>query len=193
MKERIKEIIFTKEPTDSELLGLNELVLAAEGYLPTRVYGNGATRLLWETPTGFPVEYICNRTVKKKYRSTIAGKQIKQVLQESLPNSPDMRGFMCGISPNFIHSMDASHMSLVIDRWDGDFGAVHDSFATHACDVDRLLQATKDTFIGMYDVDNFYDYIQTQLISDDSELDITQPKRGSLEIQEIQNSDYFFA
>ena len=56
MKERIKEITFTKEPTDSELLELNELVLAAEGYLPTRVYGNGATRLLWETPTGFPVE-----------------------------------------------------------------------------------------------------------------------------------------
>ena len=32
-----------------------------------------------------------------------------------------------GISPNFIHSMDASHMSLVIEDWDKTFGAVHDS------------------------------------------------------------------
>ena len=27
---------------------------------------------------------------------------------------------MCGVSPNFIHSLDAAHMALVVDKWNGD-------------------------------------------------------------------------
>ena len=98
---------------------------------------------------------------------------------------------MCGISPNFIHSMDASHMALVIDDWNGEFGAVHDSFSTHACDVEKLLAYTKRTFIEMYDVDNFYDYIRKELT--DNTDDVEQPMLGSLNIEEIEDSDYFFA
>ena len=73
------------------------------------------------------------------------------------------------------------------------FGAVHDSFSTHASDVDKLLRLTKTKFIEMYDVDNFYDYIENQLITNKDELDVDQPTRGSLEIREIEDSDYFFA
>ena len=84
-------------------------------------------------------------------------------------------------------------MSLVIDEWNGTFGAVHDSFSTHACDVDDLLALTKGKFIEMYDVDNFYDYIEDQLITNKTDLDVDQPDRGSLRIREIEDSDYFFA
>ena len=108
-------------------------------------------------------------------------------------DKPDVRGFMCGISPNFIHSMDASHMSLVIEDWDKTFGAVHDSFSTHASDVEELLALTKEKFVNMYDVDNFYNYIEDQLITNKDGLDVDQPQLGTLEIKEIENSDYFFA
>ena len=108
-------------------------------------------------------------------------------------DKPDVRGFMCGISPNFIHSMDASHMSLVIEDWDKTFGAVHDSFSTHASDIEELLALTKEKFIELYDVDNFYDRIENEIITDTNGLDVEQPERGSLEIKEIENSDYFFA
>ena len=107
--------------------------------------------------------------------------------------TPDVRGFMCGISPNFIHSMDASHMALVIDNWNGDFGAVHDSFSCHACDVEDMLALTKQVFVEMYDVDNFYDYIEDQLITNKEGLDVAQPTLGSLDIGGIYESDYFFA
>ncbi len=77
-----------------------------------------------------------------KTRGSIDGKQIKHVAQ--VPSKmPDIRGFMRGVSPNFVHSLDASHMALVIDEWNEDFGAVHDSFSTHSCDVDKLLSLTK--------------------------------------------------
>ena len=150
-------------------------------------------------PSDFPVEYTNFVTQKKKCVGTISGYntnnkqcQIKHVAQIAT-TIPDTRGFMCGISPNFVHSMDASHMALVIDDWNGDFGAVHDSFSTHACDVDKLLDLTKNTFIDMYNVDNFYDYIENSLISDKKDLDVEQPNRGSLNVEDIYQSDYFFA
>ena len=127
-----------------------------------------------------------------KAKATLDGQRITHVAQVPT-DRPDMRGFMSGISPNFIHSMDASHMALTIAAWNGEFGAVHDSFSTHACDVDKLLQKTKDVFIEMYDVPNFYNYIQSQLITDDSEIDIVQPDLGDLNIEGIIDSDYFFA
>ena len=99
---------------------------------------------------------------------------------------PDVRGFMCGISPNFMHSMDAAHMSLVIADWEGNFGAVHDSFATHACDVELLLAHTKRKFIDMYDVDNYYRIIEDQLIDDRSDVIVDRPELGTLNIEEIQ-------
>ena len=75
----------------------------------------------------------------------------------------------------------------------GYFGAVHDSFSTHACDVEELLAITKAEFIYMYDEDNFYNIIRDSILSNQEGLDIRQPQLGSLEIQEIQDSDYFFA
>ena len=125
-------------------------------------------------------------------KGTIAGYRRVNHVAKINSNRPDMRGFMCGISPNFVHSMDASHMSLVIDNWDHTFGAVHDSFSTHASNVEDLLALTKQQFINMYNVDNFYDYIEQQLF-DEEIPDIEQPIRGSLEIQEIEHCDYFFA
>ena len=95
---------------------------------------------------------------------------------------------MCGISPNFIHSQDAAHMSLVIHQFEGDFGAVHDSFSTHASDVEELLTITKSVFIGMYNEDNYFNNIQARI-----EATATQPELGSLNIEDVEKSDYFFA
>ena len=150
-------------------------------------------RITWTTPSGFDVEYTAWKMENHRIRGTISGyRQVKHVVH--LPSDyPDIRGFMCGISPNFIHSMDATHMALVVDNWGNNFGAVHDSFSTHACDVEDLLALTKSKFIEMYDVPNFYDYIAEEIVTDHRNLDVQQPEQGTLDIQEISQSDYFFA
>ena len=187
-----KELYTKQDKTDEELEQLNDLMIQMRSYEFRKIYGVGSDFLRWDTPSGFHVHYENWITEAKKVRGRIDGQQIKHVAQ--LPTKrPDIRGFMCGVSPNFIHSMDASHMALVIEEWNGDFGAVHDSFSTHACDVDKLLASTKQKFISMYAVDNFYDHIKDQLITDQEELDVEQPALGSLNIEEIEDSDYFFA
>ena len=191
--KRRKELSRQNDMTDEELEELSDITRTLEEQGEELVYGNGKKEIKWSTPSGFNVVYESWRMNNYRCRGTISGyRQVNHVVQIA-GDKPDVRGFMCGISPNFIHSMDASHMALVIDTWDGTFGAVHDSFSTHACDVDDLLALTKQKFVEMYDVDNFYDYIENQLITDKTELDVEQPQLGSLQIQEIYDSDYFFA
>lgn len=56
--------------------------------------------------------------------------------------------------PNFIHSLDAAHLMLTINRCRQlgieDFVAVHDSFGTHACDVAKLGRALRDSFMQLH-------------------------------------------
>ena len=161
--------------------------------------GQGANRLTWHTPSGFDVDYTCFYNKRCKGRGRISGYtkynkdgEVNHVAQV-FTDFPDMRGFMCGVSPNFIHSMDASHMALVIDKWNGDFGAVHDSFSAHAPDIELLLAHTKQEFIQMYNVPNFYKIIEDELVEDMDDVTVDRPELGTLNIEEIEDSDYFFA
>ena len=160
--------------------------------------GDKGDQLEWTTPSGFEVVYTCNHVKRATTKGTISNynkynKDCQVFHVAKLETEyPDMRGFMCGISPNYIHSMDAAHMANVINKWNGDFGAVHDSFSTHAPDVELLLGHTKREFIDMYDKENYFDTIQQDLIKEVDEP-IEQPMLGNLNIEEIEDSDYFFA
>lgn len=195
-----KQLYTKKGKTDEELEELNELTVAMREYESRLVYGNGMDKLTWVTPSGFQVEYENFTTATRKCRGTISGykkdtsghKGVNHVARVPT-NTPDMRGFVCGVSPNYIHSQDASHMALVIHEWTGDFGAVHDSFSTHACDVEELLSRTKQSFIDMYDKDNYYDLIKDNIITNTTKLDVEQPELNDLDVTQIEDSDYFFA
>ena len=46
--------------------------------------------------------------------------------------------------------MDAAHLALTVAKFDGAFGAVHDSFATHGNDIHRLGTVIRQQFYDMY-------------------------------------------
>ena len=190
VRNRRRELLREPEKTDEDLEEINSLSKELEEYSFGLTYGNGADYITWTTPSGFVAQYEKFTTSELKVRARINGKQIKHVLSAPT-NRTDTHGFMCGISPNYIHSMDAAHMALVVAEWDGDFGAVHDSFSTHASDVGNLLKLTKKVFINMYDHDNYFNTIRQQITGGND--DIVQPELGELNIKEIEDSDYFFA
>ncbi len=190
LRKRRKELLEKFDRTDEEDLELSDTVVALQDYGYELVYGLGEKEITWDTPSGFKAHYEKFTMLEFKQRATLNGKQINHVLNHPT-DKPDTQGFMCGISPNYIHSMDAAHMALVIADWDGDFGAVHDSFSTHANDVDELLLRTKQVFINMYDHDNFFDVIREKITNNTDNVE--QPVLGDLNIKEIEDSDYFFA
>ena len=167
----------------------------------------------WTTPSGFPVIYeaFVENEFKEKAIISCSERAVKptiikedgtkeetdtiriQHVGKEPTDKPKIRSFMSGISPNFVHSMDASHMAKVISKWGEDFGAVHDSFSVHACDVDELLQLIKDQFIEMYSYPNFFEVIERMIITNPDNFNHNQPRLGSLDIREVNKSEYFFA
>ena len=195
-KNRLRKI---KEPTGEELEELNKVSQELNGITSRCTYGNGKNHLRWVTPSGFPVVYEVYRQRSMKVWATVPGfdggsaaqpGRVQHVFQEPT-EYPDTRKYQSGIAPNFIHSMDATHMSGVAAHWTGAFSAVHDSFSTHACDVDELAELTREVFVKMYDVYDPYAAIAEMILSPcvyDEEL----PELGSLDITEVRNSPYFF-
>lgn len=193
IKKVIKDLKYKRDKSEDELQELNRAVLSTDEYEAKLVEGNGANVLRWTTPSGFHVVYenFIQRSIKCK--GTINGVgRVNHVAYERT-ELPNMRGYMSGISPNFVHSMDAAHMAILIDNWEGDIAAVHDAFATHASDVDHLVATTKECFIIIYEEDNFYDYIEQSILTNTDGLTVEQPTRGNLDITRIRESDYFFA
>ena len=149
----------------------------------------GKDTIRWRTPAKFMVEFQATAIKKARVRNTIRGfRRVNHVVQIPI-DRPDRRKFMTGISPNFIHSLDAAHMCLVIDRWNGSFGGVHDSFSTHADDVDDLLQLTKEVFIEMYAHDDNYRGIADRILRTNPGITLDS---GPLNINAVEESDYFF-
>jgi DNA-directed RNA polymerase len=55
---------------------------------------------------------------------------------------------------NFIHSLDATHMimSAIVCKEHGlNFAAIHDSFWTHACDIDTMNKVIREQFIKLHE------------------------------------------
>jgi DNA-directed RNA polymerase len=146
--------------------------------------------LQWWTPSNFLVIYQRNRQEAIKHRGRITGKQIKHVGRVDT-HIADIGAYISGISPNFIHSQDAAHLMLVASEWEGSFGAVHDSFSTHACDITKLNTLVRDYFVRLYDNENYYNEIKEALLTEPDSFE-TEASLGSLKINDVYNSKYFF-
>jgi DNA-directed RNA polymerase len=164
----------------------------------------GRNTLEWITPSGFPVVYKSYLQHERKQRGTIKGikgnkdgrvmhvVRVDVLTKEGNEKVPCRRSFASGIAPNFVHSLDASHMANTINAFDGSFAAVHDSFSTHADDVDLLQEILKETFIAQYDVPNFFQVIRDMLMLNKDDFKVPEPTLGRLDIKEVRNSKYFF-
>jgi len=165
---------------------------------------NSRNTLSWHTPSGFPVVYKAFLQREVKQRGTIKGIEgnkdgrvthvIKQDVthQETGEKVACRRSFASGISPNVVHSYDAAHMANTIVAFNGSFAAVHDSFSVHASEVDFLQEVTKMTFIAQYDTENFFDTLMDTLMLSKESFQHTIPETGTLNLQLVNDSSYFF-
>ena len=177
---------------------------------------NGAKDFEWETPSGFPVKYsryvlgetsvlssiaqvgrvnhifVAPRTRKERIAGELSdvGPTIKYRDTGELMASRN--SYITGIAPNVVHSYDAAHMSFVISRFEGCFGAVHDSFSTHASDVEDLLTITKGTFMGMYSMDSWFDDFKARIMKHGDTFTVPNPDLGTYTVDSVVDAEYFF-
>ena len=108
------------------------------------------TPVIWTNPLRMPVVQPYRNGPAQEISTNLQNVSIK-LLSPSEPVSK--RKQFQAFPPNFIHSLDASHMvltALMCDAKGLTFAAVHDSFWTHATDVDTMNGFIRDSFIQMH-------------------------------------------
>ncbi|CAK1358234.1 unnamed protein product [Cercospora beticola] len=109
--------------------------------------------VVWTTPMRLPVVQPY-RAAKSKLITT---KLQSMAIQDPQAWDPvSKRKQLQAFPPNFIHSLDATHMLLSALKCTENgmtFASVHDSFWTHACDVNRMSEVLRDAFVAMHSED----------------------------------------
>ncbi|MBI0327561.1 DNA-directed RNA polymerase [Burkholderia plantarii] len=99
--------------------------VAASDSLPVR----------WVTPSGLLVLQDYRQMVGQRLDFTVSGKRVTMMLKDE-GDKLDGRKQSAGISPNFIHSLDAAHMMRTVvycqERGIKHFAMIHDSYGAHA-------------------------------------------------------------
>jgi DNA-directed RNA polymerase len=73
------------------------------------------------------------------------------------------------------------------------FAAVHDSFWTHGCDVDKMNVYIREEFIKLYENDPLIELKKCLEQRFPSETIPDLPKKGNLNLKDILKSKYFFS
>lgn len=166
----------------------NAARMAAKEGLPVR----------WETPDGLVVLQAYPKMLSKRVKLTFGGAETQVTVATGTRKQLDNQKQANGISPNWVHSMDASHMRATVRRsWrEGirSFSLIHDSYGTHAGNAWMLAHFLREEFINMYQKDVLSDFkreLEMQL-PEGVELESLPPK-GYLDLEQIRESLYFFA
>lgn len=177
-----------------------------------------ALPVTWVTPAGFPVRQKYPKTVLKRISTILSGnigvidledpdKHLKAGEQLS-PTFPvpdgtkiDTRKQRQGIAPNFVHSMDASHLMLTVDacvdQGINAFAMIHDSYGTHAGKADILFRTVREVFVKTYTehdvLQELHDHVANQLSPKNLEKLPEPPSKGNLDLTQVLQSIYAFA
>jgi DNA-directed RNA polymerase len=108
----------------------------------------------WVTPLGLPVV--------QHYRQPTRTQIVQTALQQiTLPHADSEDHFApvnkrqqrSAFPPNFVHSLDSSHMlltALMCEARGVAYASVHDSFWTHACTVDDMNSLLREAFVQLH-------------------------------------------
>ena len=176
--------------------------------------------LIWTTPMGMPVvqrysEYETTRIDMWLYDRKVAVPtarhkvdeegnalaRVRVLIREKATMRVAKKQMRSAASPNVIHSMDGAHLQRAV--WYAsragirDFAMIHDSFGTHAGNIQRFVEITKDALI-----DTYKDYCPLAEIDRQARATLSEegreklppiPAKGELDLEVIRTSKYAFA
>lgn len=164
-----------------------------------------AMPVYWTTPDGFPVwqQYTINptRRVDLMFLGDVRI-QATVMLRDNGANKINARKQESGISPNFVHSQDGSHLrKTVVHAHDAYgikfFALIHDSFGTIPARAGAMFKAVRETMVETYENSNVLADFREQFMEQLHETQLDKmpelPKMGTLNIRDILKSDFAFA
>jgi DNA-directed RNA polymerase len=142
----------------------------------------------WRTPSGFLVHHDYRIYKQKRIKINAAG--ITSVLYREETDVNNRRSMASSIAPNFIHSMDASHLVMTANSMAKEglpMVGIHDSFGTHPSCVDSMHRIIRDEFSNIYRGTNWLSSWGMEVLGRECPL-----IRGSLDIDKCKESEFMF-
>jgi DNA-directed RNA polymerase len=167
---------------------IGEVVIAARGAMTWLQKNTTGDFMKWLTPLGFPVYQYYQKTKTIEVRTQIAGgcRLLIQDYEDAVPNKVGQRN---GVAPNFVHSIDSTHMVMTINTMgDECLAMIHDDFGTHAGHTQKLFVNIRLAFLDLYTNHNPLEEWAEQVGVDTT----TIPESGDYDIADIIDAKYFF-
>ncbi|KAI3726194.1 hypothetical protein L1987_65991 [Smallanthus sonchifolius] len=144
----------------------------------------------WTTPLGLPVV--------QPYR--VHGRHLVSTSLQVLTLQRETEKVMVrrqrtAFPPNFVHSLDGSHMmmtAVACKRAGLNFAGVHDSYWTHACNVDEMNRILREKFVELYETPILENLLENFQESFPSVAFPPLPDRGDFDLSDVLESSYFF-
>lgn len=157
----------------------------------------------WVTPDGFPVwqEYMkpVQRRVDLMFLGTV---RLQATINVRDSDNIDGAKQESGISPNFVHSQDGSHLRKTVVKASETYGVeffalIHDSFGTIPAKAGAMFKAVRETMVETYTENDVLEDFRQQFMEQlhESQLDKMPPipTKGTLDIAQILHSEFAFA
>lgn len=144
----------------------------------------------WTTPLGLPVVQPY-----RKYQRQMIKTSLQTLALRCESDKVMVKRQQSAFPPNFVHSLDGSHMmmtALACKEAGMNFAGVHDSYWTHAANVEEMNRILREKFVELYSIpilENLLKSFETSF----PELNFPPlPDRSDFELNEVLNSPYFF-
>ena len=159
-----------------------------------------AAPVQWTTPLGLPVMQPYFAPARASVRTLFGAVSFDADADAEAP-TPLVRRQRSAFAPNYVHSLDSSHMLLTAKACADaglTFAAVHDSFWTHAADVPAMSAILREQFVALHSPPLMED-LEAQLHARHPDVrwrdraGLRLPERGELDLERVRDSTYFFA
>jgi len=164
-----------------------------------KVAASGGLPLWWTTPNGLPILQEYKVSVGRRIECHWGGQRVDLTVAKD-GEKINSRSQANGVAPNFVHSLDASHLQSVAlagrDHGIKHLAVIHDSFGTHACDTGVLSGLLRETFIDQYSgnvLGDFHEELKDQLPEELAAQLPEPPTFGDLDLSVIREAQYTFA
>ncbi|PWA46787.1 DNA-directed RNA polymerase, phage-type [Artemisia annua] len=144
----------------------------------------------WTTPLGLPVVQPYRKLGRHLIKTSL---QVLTLQRET--DKVMVKRQRTAFPPNFVHSLDGSHMmmtALACKEAGLSFAGVHDSFWTHASDVDEMNRILREKFVELYEAPILENLLESFQKSFPKMEFPPLPERGDFDLKEVLTSTYFF-
>ena len=160
---------------------------------------NSDKAMVFYTPIGFPVLHFEDDVTKQKVRVRLRGDVVFPRVDSpsGRPNHWKMRS---SLPPNFVHSMDATHMHMVVAeaaREGIEITPIHDSYGCRPRHAAYVKQLIRDKFVELYEVDRLQMLEDEQVIMNPDIADKIPAVKdmceyGDFDIHQVRAAQYSF-